>query len=100
MLTLKKIRDPKKIEPPDGVGEKLAENKRPCLPAGHKPQPSDFSRRFCRITADVVELRFGATRVVLGLVVEQKPQNDPAEPERTSDDKGPAPSETHGYPWH
>ena len=65
VVAVEKIRNPEEVEPPDRVGQELAERERPGLPVLQQPDPRDVRRRVGRIAADVRQLGSADRRVVL-----------------------------------
>src|SRR6266404_8207336 len=92
MLALQETRNPEEIEPPDRIGEELPDGKRPGLPERKQGKPFDFSRQDLRIAANVIELRVGDTRVLLGFAINQNPEGKQNKSQCADTYKRPAPT--------
>src|SRR4029077_18920258 len=98
VLALQESRNPEEIEPPDRIGEKLPDDKRPGLPERKQGKPFDFSRQDLRIAANVIELRLGDTRVLLRFAINQNPECKKNEPQRADTKNRAAPAPTRVDP--
>src|SRR5882672_10088082 len=92
VLALQETRNPEEIEPPDRIGEKLSDDKRPGLPERKQGKPSDFSGQDLRIAANVIELRLGDTRVLLRFAINPNPECKQYESQRADTYKRSAPA--------
>src|SRR5260221_12318589 len=99
MPALQKVWHPEEIEPPDGIGEKFADDEGICLPVREERGPLDFPDGFGRIGADVIELGSGYARMLVGFAVEQKPEDEPDKAERAGKKKGGTPTPERCHPW-
>src|SRR5258707_2289677 len=99
MLALEKIGNPEEVEPPDGIGEKFADDEGVGLTVREERGPFDFADRFGRIGADVVELGCGYARMFVRFAVEEEPEDEPDESERAGEKKGGAPAPERRHPW-
>src|SRR5258705_3671499 len=70
MLALEEIGNPEEVEPPDGIGEKFADDEGVGLTVREKRGPFDFADGFGRIGADVAELGWGYARMFVRFAVE------------------------------
>src|SRR5260370_1075248 len=73
VLAFEKIGDPKKIEPPDRVGQEFSASNCPRLPERQEAQPLDLFGRLRSVAQDVFELSPGTTRVVFWFLIQQEP---------------------------
>src|SRR5258708_40161945 len=99
MLALEEIGNPEKVEPPDGIGEKFADDEGVGLAVREKRGPFDFADGFGRIGADVIELGWGYARVLVRFAVEEEPEDEPDESERAGEKKGGAPAPAPSHTW-
>src|SRR5271169_7256951 len=94
-------RHPEEVKPPDRIGEKLGNGKRPRLPVAEQSPP-----RYCgahlgsRFLVDMVQLNAGERGVIGGLAVLAEPPKDPARAEDAGDQKGGMPAITNRHPRH
>ena len=70
MRSLQIVRDPEKIEPPDGVNHEFPGGKRPHLPVRQKLAPFDLSRLCNRVAFNVVSFAAGAVGMLFGISIE------------------------------
>ena len=70
MPALEKVRYPKQVKPPDGVGHELAHYKRPRLAMRKQANPFDFPVRFGWIAADVSQFGFRDSGVLLRFAIQ------------------------------
>src|SRR5258708_30432757 len=99
MLALQKVGHPEEIEPPDGIGEKFADDERIGLAVREQSGPLDFPDGFGRIRADVIELGSGYSRMLVRFAIQQKQEYEPDKSERASKKKGGAPAPERSHPW-
>src|SRR5580692_11083913 len=99
MLALQKIRNPKQIEPPHWIGNKLRQHERPGLAMREQPRPAHTHLRSDRIAANVCELRGRARLMLLRRTVKPQPHRKPAETRRDQTKNRRAPSPMHSNAW-
>src|SRR5260221_12145058 len=99
MLALQKVGHPEEIEPPDGIGEKFADDERIGLAVPEQSGPLEFPDGFGRIRADVIERGWGYSRMLVRFAVEQKPEYEPDKSYRAGKKKGGAPAPERSHPW-
>src|SRR5256886_6041883 len=87
-----------KTTTPDRLGTSLGQTPRSA--AAEAGPPIWFSHRFLRIAADVVEFRPGDEWVLFWLAINQQPEHQPEETQRTDANEGPAPAPPCVDPRH
>src|SRR6267154_1481928 len=98
MLALEEIGNPEEVEPPDGIGEKFADDEGVGLAVREERGPFDFADGFGWIAPDVVELGCGYARMFVGFAVEEEPEDEPDKSERAGEKKSGAPAPTRSHP--
>src|SRR5580692_1464604 len=100
MFALQKTGDPKKIKPPNRVGQKLSGHERPSLPEWKQGRPLRFGDRFLRITTDVIKFGSRNAWVLAWFVINRKPERQPDETKRSNSDECAAPAPARVQPGH
>src|SRR5580700_4896799 len=100
MLALQKTGNPEKIKPPDRIGEKFADDECPSLAEREQSCPPGLGRRHLGITAYVVEFGFRDARVLLWLAINQQPEHEPNETERSNSNECASPAPPRVQPRH
>src|SRR6202030_4873813 len=98
---MEKRRQPKKIEPPDRIGEKFRNRERPGLSVTKKFEPRDLCfNLFPCTTADVLQLRASQPRMFGRIAIFLEPPKDPGNAKKSRHDEGGAPAVANGDPRH
>ncbi len=95
---LQEIRDPKQIEPPDGIGHPFGHDECPSLAMRQQAQPGNILGSLWRIALDVLELRAGQAGMIFRLFVDGQPKRQPNESNAAGDDEGPLPTQVRDDP--
>jgi len=100
VVALEEVGHPEEIQPPDRVGEELADREGPGLPQGKHRRPGQRHDRLGRITVDVRQLRGGHARMLLGPPIAEHPPDHPDEAQQAGDQERPLPAVVDGDPGH
>src|SRR5215217_2842495 len=71
VLFVEKIREPKKVNPPYRISQKLTDRERPRLTVREEASPGNCRRRFLRVALDVFEFTLRKTFIFLGTFVDR-----------------------------
>src|ERR1035438_1459175 len=97
MLFLKESWQPEKIEPPDGIGEKLGDQEGPSLPESQESSPGHFrSARFVAVAvaaSNVGQLLRRTAGMVIWRSVDHHPEKEPEEAGGARDQERPSPAQ-------
>src|SRR5713101_6575091 len=98
VLSLKVVRNPEEIKPPNGIDHEFSGGKRPGLSVRQKLPPFNFPGIFGRVALDMLSFAAGAVRMVFGLSVEKQPENQPGKSNSASQHECPPPTEMDSNP--
>ena len=74
MFALKKIRYPKQVEPPDGIGHELGRREGPSLTKAKQGGPFYSDEGFWRVAADICEFFLADARMLFRLSIKSQPE--------------------------
>src|SRR5258708_33180909 len=97
---MKKARNKKKKNPPEGINHNLPRRNRPSLLVRQKLRPFDLPGRRFRVALYVFKFALGAVRMLLRCTVEQQPKNQPGKAESAGQEESPAPAQMDSDPGH